>query len=70
MWLKSSCINIGYQMKGYQNKFSNINPQDVEIEEDHGKGGMSEVGTGCRLNLEVKKKNKKTIFTRMSPVRT
>jgi hypothetical protein len=53
-----------------QNKFSNINPQDVEIEEDHGKGGMSEVGTGCRLNLEVKKKNKKTIFTRMSPVRT
>jgi hypothetical protein len=27
------------------NKFQNINPQDVETEEDHEKSAMSEVGT-------------------------
>jgi hypothetical protein len=32
-------------MKGYKNKFRNISPQDVETMEDHGKDGMTEVGT-------------------------
>jgi hypothetical protein len=41
-------------MKGYQNTNRNTNPRDFKTEEDHGQATMSEVRTGCSLNVEEK----------------
>jgi hypothetical protein len=35
-----------------------IKPQGIDTEEDHGKCGMCEVGTGSSLNLEDNNNNK------------